>query len=319
MKRRGIGGYLGLEAGASRGWRPTGHGFQSARAALFSLLSSRRPGRVWVPAYICGAVPDAIDKAGILRIPYELDDRLCVPDGLKVEADDIVLCVNYFGLCEEAVDRSIVAYGADRIVVDDAQALFSPPRECLGTIYSPRKFVGVPDGGYLVTSARIALPATQDAGSLPRTQHLILRHAAGAEAGYAHFRAAEQSLADPAPMRMSRLTMRLLKSIDFARVSRRRLANYHAYQAQLGTINLLRLPARVDAAPLYYPFVTTCAGMSERLIARRIFVPSLWPESPFERHARAGQYLVPLPLDQRYGTATITEVAEAVRQEMGKA
>ena len=62
----------------------------------------------------------------------------------------MVYIVNYYGLFSEEQLISLKnKYG--NIVVDNAQAFFTEPVKGIDTIYSCRKFFGVPDGGYAYT------------------------------------------------------------------------------------------------------------------------------------------------------------------------
>lgn len=88
----------------------------------------------------------------LLRIPcsfYRIDERL-EPESLPVlEEGEYFLYANYFGIKEACVDMLAEQYGG-RLIVDNALALYSPPRSGTAALYSPRKFSGLPDGGVAV-------------------------------------------------------------------------------------------------------------------------------------------------------------------------
>jgi hypothetical protein len=95
----------------------------------------------------------------------------------------------------------------DQLIIDNSQALLTLATNVLATIYSPRKFVGVPDGGLLVTAdLEIRVPECEDTGSVDRMRHLLLRTAYSARDGYSDYVESERSLSDTRPLRMSRLT-----------------------------------------------------------------------------------------------------------------
>ena len=63
-----------------------------------------------------------------------------------------LLYVNYFGICQHQERQVLERFGASRVVLDRSQAFFADPIDCLATIYSPRKFFGVPtEGSYRPT------------------------------------------------------------------------------------------------------------------------------------------------------------------------
>ena len=63
-----------------------------------------------------------------------------------------VLYVNYFGLCDENVERLLQEVPKEKLIIDNSQALFALPSNAMATIYSIRKFIGVPD--YIISTYR---------------------------------------------------------------------------------------------------------------------------------------------------------------------
>ncbi|WP_054773161.1 hypothetical protein, partial [Methylogaea oryzae] len=266
--------------------------------------------------YLCDSMVEPLRMAGVECARYAIGADLAPAGPIPLGAGDWLLYVNYFGLCDGQVDRLLASYPAGQVVVDNSQAFYSAPRPCLATIYSPRKFFGVPDGGYLVTELALVPPAEQDGDSIDRCCHLLQRLAFDAESGYAQFAAAEQSLAGLPPKRMSSLTEKLLNAIDYEAAGSRRRENFAFLQQRLGNANRLPLAPQPDAEPLCYPFLPESPIRRGALQARRLYVPQYWPEllaenipiPPFERGLADG--LIPLPVDQRYGSAEMTELLQ---------
>ena len=144
----------------------------------------------------------------------------------------------------------------DQLIIDNSQALLTPPADGLATIYSPRKFVGVPDGGLLVTAGlEIRVPEHEDTGSVGRMRHLLLRTAYTAQDGYRDYLESEDSLSDTRPLRMSRLTRRMLAGIDMAAVKRQRRENFMALAARLDKYNSHQCALDAESVPLCYPLI----------------------------------------------------------------
>ena len=204
------------------------------------------------------------------------------------------------------------------MVVDNSHALYSPPRQCLGSIYSPRKFVGAPDGGYLVTSLEVPLPEQEDQESARRCLPLLTRATEGPEAGYADFLSTQDTLSHQPPLRMSNLTHALLRSIDYQDVADRRMANFSLLASQLGQVNQMGSGTSAGGVPLAYPFLGGEPGLRASLIASRIYVPRYWPHlvdaddsvPAFER--MLANRCIPLPCDQRYGASDMHRVSSLV-------
>ncbi|MBE0434974.1 MAG: hypothetical protein IBX56_04125 [Methylomicrobium sp.] len=279
--------------------------FQSARAAFRSLLQAGRPDRVLLPKYICDAVLSSVLDERIDYVWYDLDESLEVPDSVELKAGEWLFYVNYFGVCQAQVERLLTRYPAKQLVFDFSQAFFDPPkRQALATIYSPRKFFGVPDGGMLVTGAEVPQPEARDPHSLSRMTHLLKRLYQEPEQAYADYLRAEASLTDSTPLSMSGLTQRLLAAIDYQSIQRQRAANFAYLHARLEAVNAFTLDTTSVIAPLCYPLRITRPGLRERLLDARVFIPTYWRDAG-TRLDRDWQDkfidgLLPIPLDQRY-------------------
>ena len=302
-----IGGYFGMEVGRREpvAFHPGATAFQSGRAAFLAVLEARRPKRVHLPWYLCDSMDEPLRQCGIQVQRYAIDEDFRIAQPPALSPDDWLLYVNYFGLCDAVVSELLARYPASQIVVDNSQAFFAAPTHSVATLYSPRKFFGVPDGGYLVAPTTRLAAFERDTGSLLRSRHLMTRLALGAEAGYAQYVDAEQSLCDQPARRMSRITEQLLSAIDPADVAERRRRNFDLLQSHLGPCNELQWKRREDQVPLCYPFLVRRDGLREELMRARVYVPRYWPDlltceaALPERERRLAADLLPLPIDQR--------------------
>src|SRR5439155_13727702 len=125
------------------------------------------------------------------------------------------------------------------------------------------------------------------------------------EAGYHDFKRAEESLCITDPLKMSRLSERMLSAIDYGAIRRRRSDNFRFLHERLGYLNKLELNySRIDG-PLCYPLLIDNPTLRARLLADRVFVATYWPDvrervaaDSFERRLVDG--CLPIPCDQRY-------------------
>ncbi|MFM0740385.1 hypothetical protein PQQ51_24350 [Paraburkholderia xenovorans] len=317
MNADAIGGYLELELSRDRTeLHRDALRFQSARAALLALLRACRPSAIWMPWYLCESMVEPVLMAGIPIRRYEIDAQLRVKS-VTLADGEWLLYVNYFGISGRSVDDVLARFPRDRVVIDNAQAFFAAPRECAATVYSPRKFVGVPDGGYLVTNRAVPEPAEIDLTSSQRFAHLLQRIDAGAESGYADYTTAEESLKRQEPKRMSRLTQRILSSIDYADVRARRVAHFAYLHEKLGHDNAFPVEPADDNVPLCYPYLNNAGHLQAKLISKRIYTPRYWPEiaageSVPEFEAQLARTTLFLPCDQRLSLTQLDEIAELV-------
>ena len=307
MQTAAIGGYFQLELPDSKPhYHQNAQLYQSARAAFRSLLQAGRPRKVFIPKYICDAMISPLHEEKIDYEWYELNDTLDVPNSLALGEEEWLVYVNYFGISQAQVERVMQNFPPDQLVFDFSQAFFDlPVSEALATIYSPRKFFGVPDGGMLQSKIAVNQPSVQDNGSLSRMSHLLKRLNEIPESGYADYLLAEQSIEDSKPMLMSRLTQRLITSIDYEAVKQKRMENFSYLHEKLKSINLLSIPTNNLLAPLCYPLITLDSNLRDKFIKNRIFIPRYWNDATKrlcpETSERMVDRLLPLPIDQRYG------------------
>lgn len=315
-----IGGYFELELPLPMKARRhlEAAAFQSARASIYALLQSARPQpvRLWLPHYICDAVLMPVLQAGIQVSFYGIDRNFEIEDGIFLEKGEWLLYVNYFGICTDQVEKTLARFPADQVIVDCSQAWFAQPVDCLANIYSPRKFFGVPDGGFIYSKMVRDDDFLADEGSLGRTQHLLKRLTMGPEFGYADYQEAEASLAMFEPRRMSVMTRRLLESVDTQKVLDIRNENFARLHRQLQSRNPLNIPRKVEG-PLCYPFFSEDESLRKKLLDNRVFVPTYWQDvlkrvSLASMEAAMVKKIIPLPIDQRYGAPEMDRILEIV-------
>jgi len=129
--------------------------FWNARAALAHLLAELEPGRVWLPAYVCAEPAQAAARDGREVRFYPVGETLS-PDtdalARELRAADAVLAVDYFGAPSPALAALAPRFPDVTWIQDRAQALWPDPGAWADhLIYSPRKVIGAPDGGLLVS------------------------------------------------------------------------------------------------------------------------------------------------------------------------
>ena len=116
---------------------------------------------------------------------------------------------------------------------------------------------------------------------------------------------------------MSNLTHRIMASIDYDGVARRRRQNYQLLDEALGSKNGIALPLSVDAVPMVYPFLTTDQQLRQRLIDHKVYIATYWPNVLDWINTDSTEYtlttqLLPLPIDQRYGEGDLKRIYELI-------
>lgn len=315
-----IGGYLELELPQGKEYHVDAIRLNSGRHCLEYILRLRQYRKVFIPYYTCDVLLQPLHRLGLNYEFYRIDERM--EPIFKFESlspDECFLYINYFGLKDAFIDA---LPQLSNIIIDNSQAFFSKPLPHFDTFYSPRKFFGVPDGGYLFHYDKeileIDLPLS---GSYERCSHLLKRIDISAEAGYADFRANSILLADEALMQMSKLTRRILSSIDYEQISQRRMSNFKLYHAQLKPINRLPLSLfeEINSGPLIYPLVTQDKNLRDYFISKKIYVPQYWSNvliwsSSDSLEFKLTQSIIPLPVDQHLDETNIDVVITALKK-----
>lgn len=306
--KRSIGGYFSLELGCQNSLlHSKGHYLNSGRNALeHVLLSIPKITKLWIPYFTCDVILEPINKLNIPFSFYSINEQLEIKYPIKLLPDEYLLVTNYFGIKDGYIQKMAEEYG-HQLIVDNAQAFFCESIEGIKTIYSPRKFVGIPDGGIAFANSGLDIDYYDKDVSYDRCSHLLKRCDLDAEEGYADFKMNSHKLANQPIRRMSKLTHALLESIDFESIRRKRVNNFSILDQALSKSNLLDI-ALFGAfnCPMVYPYYTNNRNLKKKLIDNGIFVATYWPNvfdwcTSVDTEYDFASNLLALPIDQRYG------------------
>lgn len=295
-----------LEVRRGGGYHSDVLALNTATNCLKLIVRDFQPKVVYLPAYLCNVVLKAFEFGEAEIKHYSINARFEpeFPELFSLGERDLLLYVNYFGVNAENVKHLADLYKAN-LVVDNVHDFFCSPLGNLATIYSLRKFFGVPDGALLKYTFGREYVLKKDV-SIDRLGHLVKRIDQGPEAGYSDFVANERRLAGSQPMWMSDLTSKIMNGIDYSFVISKRNQNYRVLHQSLESRNKLRTLPNEPCAPLCYPFlVERGRRLREYLTANKVYTAKYWPNvvsaeklSQFERFLC--EDLVCLPVDQRY-------------------
>ena len=306
-----IGGYFGLERLVNRPYYPELIAVNSGRAALLYILRAKGVKKLWIPRFLCGSVRKLCCDEGYSFEEYPIgEDFLPCFDGV-LGRDEYLYVVNYYGqIGPEKVLTLKERYR--NLILDNVQAFFQRPVNGVDTVYSCRKFFGVPDGGYVATDTPLCQPLTRDV-SMDCMRHILGRfEGPSASDYYADAKANDKRFVGAGLRAMSALTENLLGAIDYEAARMRRNENYVVLAERLGPINSLA-PTAPDGAFAYPFYHRDGMKLKKLLAAEKIYVPTLWPEvleldGTLEKDY--AENILPLPCDQRYHPEDMRRVAE---------
>jgi hypothetical protein len=305
-----IGGYFELETIHGQEYYPNGIALNSARNCLRYLLRVYRINKLHMPAYTCPVVWEAAEAENCEISLYSINEHF-MPDR-EFASDDYILYTNYYGVNTENVRRLSKKYR--NLIVDNAQSFYS---EIIGlaSFNSVRKFFGVSDGAYVFTDKILNEDLETDV-SVSRFSHLIIRADTGANAGYQNFQINDDSLRGEPVRKMSLLTHKILRGIDYDIVAKKRFDNFNILHNELRKINELELSEPNDV-PMVYPLVIKNDGLRKRLIESKIYVATYWNGQKDENWGSYFQkYLLPLPIDQRYNPEDMKYVIKTIKEDL---
>lgn len=316
-----IGGYFELEL--------TNHGgfmydsfplLNSGRHALEFILKAHDNIRMlYVPRYTCDVVYQTLNRFGIPFQLYHINDRLEIADDIKLEDDEYIVVNNYFGLKDDYI-RSLTLKYRRGLIVDNAQAWYTPPILFTDSFYSPRKFFGIPDGGIAIPTSEYS-PNLQQDQSYEYCGHLLKRLDLPASEGREDFAQSSERIKKSGMMWMSKLTKLLLSSINFDWIKIVRRSNYDTLASALDKTNLLETPSAFNVAcPMVYPYRTKNTDLRQKLIDNKIFVATYWPNVINSEPKDSTEYLLateilPLPIDQRYGEEEMQYIIKTINDK----
>lgn len=314
MVEREIGGYIEFEYYHGKMFHDNAIALNCGRNALAYLLKARNIDRLWIPKFICDSVTGVCEREGISYSFYSIGlDFLPVSDVKLGEADWLYLVNYYSQLDNETIAGYVEKY--KRVIVDNVQSYYQPPLPNVDTIYSCRKYFGVPNGAFLYTDVRLEdeLPTDE---SFEQMHYLMGRFEKSAFEYYGEYVANEEQFASEPIKQMSKLTRNLLCALDYEHIKEVRENNYRFLHKELGCINELKL--KDDLGTFMYPFMIENGDyIRERLQDKKIYIPTLWQDvfgwcKKSEIEYLMAENILPIPIDQRYGIETMKYLADTI-------
>lgn len=314
-----IGGYFGLELNEGlKEYHSKSIKLNTARNALEYILRVNNYQKIYIPFYTCDVVLEPIIKLNIEYEFYSIDENLePLFDYQNLMSYEGFLYTNYFGMKEDYVLK--LKSKCINVIIDNAQSFFSNPVKGLDTFYSARKFFGVSDGAYLYCKTRMVEELDFDDSS-NRLDHLIKRIQYGPENGYSDFLKIEKELKNQPIKQMSKLTNKILNSIDYKYALQKRKDNYKYLLKELSLKNELTFHVNEACVPMVFPFLhRNNDNLYHRFIGNKIFIAKYWPNVKKWTATHSYEYylaenLLALPIDHRYGREDMNRIINIIKE-----
>lgn len=323
-----IGGYRELDLRTGLEYYTGEHvaRLNSGRVGIYHAVKCSGCKRVLLPYYQCSTVSDFLQTHGIKVVLYHIDKefRVLLEPG-DITHDTAVVIVNYFGMIPRSLLESYVEQ-FPVVIIDNTQAFYSKPFQKAYCVYSPRKFFGVADGGYVIGDhaqegiEKYPLDHSEDTASF-----LLRRIESGGNSNYQYYLENEKRIDESGPRRMSRLTHKLLDNIDYAYCAQKRRENFQIAHRLFRGMNLFpeRLIEEVedDFVPMVYPLVIEDTSLRGQLKENSIFVGQWWKYLLYTMDPAGIEYyyaqnVYPIQIDQRYSEEHLLFTRDVVERHI---
>lgn len=308
-----IGGYIELDTYTGPMLYEDGIKLNCGRNALAYIIKAKNINKINVPKFMCDSNDKVLIENGVEVIYYNigLDFKPQIKD-----YDGWLYVVNFYG---QLTNEYILTLGKN-VIVDNAQAYFQRPVKGVDTIYTCRKFFGVPDGAILYTDKLIEINLMDE--SYNRMNFLLGRFERTASEFYKDYVDNNHFFKDEPIKIMSKLTENLLHGLDYDVIKKKRTENFSYLNSKLASINKLTL--KIPEGAFMYPlYIDNGFEIRKKLQDKKIFIPTLWPAvfnlcSENDLEYDMAKNILPIPVDQRYGIDEMNIIINSILELLNK-
>lgn len=322
--------------------------YQSGRNAIEALLLFLREQRgitkILSPDYMCETVTDAAKRAGILIENYQIDREYCfVPEEIesKLQKGACLFVAHFFGRkIEGSLLTAIEKWKSEGVIVieDITMSLFSSDEKGIGfgsyTLGSIRKWLPVPDGGFLASDAE-EMPEELESSCVSKyvdfsfvAQRMKRDYIQGScvdkklKKIYMDYYglSIKELFSDYRLYPMSDWTKNYLQNCDVNEIVQKRMSNYDYLYQRLSEIEGITLKTKREEGYLPLGMVIQTTDRDELLkylIENDIYCNVHWRlnlEEASPECAFLSTTSITIPCDQRYGFAEMDYIADVMER-----
>lgn len=311
---REIGGYIELDRHEGNVFHDEAIPLNSGRACLEYLIKAKNISKLYIPYFCCNSVAEPCVNQKIEYEYYNIDEKFRPVFNKTLGENEWLYIVNYYG---QITNDEMLCYKEKykRVIADYAQSYFQKPAKGTDTLYTCRKFFGVSDGGFLYTDKTIEIEKQDE--SFERIHYVLGRFEREASEFYLEAKENNEIFANEGVKKMSKLTLNILRSLDYEEICRKRTENFSYLNEKLGALNKLSVTNTVGS--FMYPFYTLNGGkLREQLLSEKIYIPVLWPDvfdlcSNDSLEYDYAKNILPIPVDQRYNLETMNYLSDRIK------
>lgn len=292
----------------------------TGRSAIYHAFRLSKCNSIWLPIYQCDTVRDFLKSKNVVIKYYHINQKFD-PIDLNQKDDEAVLLVNYYGIMSKTRMKNL-ASRYKNVIIDNSQAFFCEPIDDCLNVYSCRKFIGVPDGAYVIgNNAEKYLDEYDQGFSSDTSLFLLQRIEYGCEGEAYKSRSVNERRIDSEDiMKMSKLTRTILDGTDYEFVKSKRIQNFKIACSLFSDINKIDPLIYYDdkTIPMVYPLVVEDDELINRLQKSKHFQGHWWSYLLKETEASnfenwISRYVIPITIDQRYGKEELDYINSVIR------
>ncbi|MFT4802971.1 MAG: hypothetical protein ACI9YE_000157 [Psychroserpens sp.] len=314
---KNIGGFFELEiAEGSSLYHDDAIKLSTGRACLNLILDIKKYSKVYVPYYCCDALFEPMKLKGITYEFYGINKQLEIIDEINLKPNEAIIYCNFFGIKKQYVDKLIEMYGA-QLIIDDTHSFFTQGYSTSASFTTARKYFGVPDGAFLYfpqSSFFFKSKRNTDVSINHNLNRLIGLH----KIAYQQYTNYEESL-DSSINEISIVSEKILKTVDYESVIKKRNENFEFYKKELKSYNQLNIDDSASNC-FCYPLLLNSPIEKKIFYKENIFIPSYWLdinkrkyEEKYMFESKLSSELLPLPIDHRYGEEDLRRVISFIK------
>ena len=314
-----IGGYFEFEKLINNEYYPGLVKLSSANASLLYAIDVKKIRKIYLPYYLCDSVQKTCKQAKVEVEYYNIDKSFLPLFNKQLVDGEYLYIVNYYGFLSNGEIHEYKIKYKNQIIIDNVQAFFQKPVEGVITLYSCRKYFGVPDGAYLSIDKKLDKELEYES-ALNKTTHLIGRLEKNASDYYQAYLDNESRFYSVETRKMSKLSENIMGAIDYEFVIEQRNDNFNYLNQNLSEINLLRLDKYSVKAPFCFPLlVENGVELRKKLISSDVYIPTLWPNIDENQSFECGltKNLLQIPCDQRYSVNDLDVIINLIGDNYG--
>ncbi len=290
----------------------------TGRSAIYTALFLSSIKKILLPYYTCPTIKDFLLQQGISVREYNINEDF-IPNVKSVEADELILCTDYYGctnrwILEECVNR----YG-ERMIMDNCQSFCGEPSNCKYNVYSPRKFIGVSCGGLLLYNSKIDEKKIEDWQEDNSSESFLdIADKEGSNAAYQSYCENEEEYRKKCK-KAPQSVVKVLKHTDYEYIKNRRTAMFNRLLEEFGESEKLSVDYKSRGCNAYvFPMWVEDIDCKKHLVEKKVYCSTWWRRvlisketTQFEKDLV--QHLVPIPIDHRYKDEDIEDLVRIIK------